>query len=59
MTVRYDIVQVTRYVLTRNVITDKGDAVLDMAEFKRRDDAERVMGTLRAAIHPVRALAAP
>lgn len=42
----YDIKQVTRYVLIRN-----GDT--DVAEFKRRDDAEHVMGTLRAAIHPV------
>jgi hypothetical protein len=53
MTARYDIKQVTRYVLTRSIITDKGDTVLDMAEFKRRDDAERVLGTMRAAIYPV------
>jgi hypothetical protein len=53
VTVRYDIKQVTRYVLTRSILTDKGETVLDMAEFKRRDDAERVMGTMRAAIHPV------
>jgi hypothetical protein len=53
VTVRYDIKQVTRYILTRSVITDKGDTVVDMAEFRRRDDAERVMSTMRAAIHPV------
>jgi hypothetical protein len=53
MTVRYDIKQVTRYILTRTMNTDKGATVADLAEFKRRDDAERVMGTMRAAIHPV------
>jgi hypothetical protein len=53
MTVRYDIQQVTRYILTRTMNTDKGATVADLAEFKRRDDAERVMGTMRAAIHPV------
>jgi hypothetical protein len=51
VTVRYDIKQVTRYVLTRSAITDKGDTVIDMAEFRRRDDAERVMGTMRAALN--------
>jgi hypothetical protein len=53
MTVRYDIKQVSRYVLTRTMNTDKGATVADLAEFTRRDDAERVMGTMRAAIHPV------
>lgn len=53
MTVRYDIKQVTRYVLTRTMNTDKGATVADLAEFTRRDDAERVAGTMRAAIHPV------
>jgi hypothetical protein len=58
MTVRYDIQQVTRYILTRTMNTDKGATVADLAEFKRRDDAERVMGTMRAAIHPVSEVAA-
>lgn len=53
MSVTYDIRQVTRYVLTRSIITDQGPGVADLAEFRRRDDAERVMGTMRAAIHPV------
>lgn len=52
MSVTYDIRQVTRYVLTRSLITNQGAGVADLAEFKRRDDAERVMGTLRAALHP-------
>lgn len=53
----FDVKKVARYILTRSIITDKGDDVIDMAEFTRRDDAERVAGTMRAAIHPVETVA--
>ncbi len=52
----FEVKPVTRYILTRTMNTDQGATVADLAEFKRRDDAERVMGTMRAAIHPVGAI---
>jgi hypothetical protein len=53
VTHQFEIKKVARYLLIRSIITDRGPDMIEMAEFKRRDDAERVMGTMRAAIYPI------
>lgn len=45
---KYDIKQVTRYVLVRKPATEYAGSDMDVAEFKRHDEAERVLASLRA-----------
>ncbi|WP_376956353.1 hypothetical protein ABNQ39_00085 (plasmid) [Azospirillum sp. A26] len=48
-TVKYDLRQVTRWVLTRAEISPISAGCDDVAEFRRRDEAVRVLNSLRRA----------